>query len=337
MEGIAIQDGKVYGFVQSPIRNPTTLANGALNEMRNVRVVEFDPATRATRQFLYVMDNPVATGAANTRADKIGDVTAVPGGFLVLERDDDAVPEDSLDTISKKIYATSLTGATDISNVGPFVVNGASKTVDQMTIEELASVGVVPATKKLHVDLAQAGYAGVEKIEGLTLLPNGQLALVNDNDFGVAGIVIDNVTGKYTIAPGYQPEEVVLGIVDVPGLDASDRDGAINIRSWPVFGMYQPDAIARFTVGRSSYLITANEGDARDWLGFAEESRVARRPHGVRRYDPSLTRVRRVCEQSRLHRRSSDAAEFEGPWTGRRDLHRCKRQPNARPARRRRK
>jgi hypothetical protein len=37
------------------------------------------------------------------------------------------------------------------------------------------------------------------------------------------------------------------------GLDASDRDGPnntgrINIQNWPVFGMYQPDAIASFTV-----------------------------------------------------------------------------------------
>lgn len=276
MEGIALQDGKIYGFVQSPIRNPATLGNAALNAMQNVRVVEFDPATRTTRQFLYVMDNPPAIGSDDTRADKIGDVVAIPGGgFLVLERDDDAVPEDPIETISKKVYAASLSGATDISNLGPYVVGGVSKSVDQMSIAELTAVGIQPVTKKLHVDLAQAGYAGVEKIEGLALLPSGQLALVNDNDFGVAGIVIDNATGRFTLAPGYTPEDVVLGIVNVPGLDASDRDSQINIRNWPVLGMYQPDAIARFKAGRSNYLITANEGDARDWPGFAEEARVS--------------------------------------------------------------
>lgn len=276
IEGLAIQDGKIYAFVQSPIRNPATLANGALNAMKNVRIVEFDPATRATRQFLYIMDNPAAVSADDTRADKIGDVAAVAGGgFLVLERDDDAVPADPIETITKKVYATSLANATDVSSLGSFVVNGVSKSVDQMTADELASVGVIPATKKLHVDLAQAGYAGTQKIEGLTILPTGQLALVNDNDFGVAGIVIDNATGTFTIAPGYVPEDVVVGLVNVPGLDASDRDTAINIKSWPVFGMYQPDAIARFRAGRSSYLITANEGDARDWTGFAEEARVS--------------------------------------------------------------
>ena len=59
------------------------------------------------------------------------------------------------------------------------------------------------------------------------------------------------------------------------GIDASDRDGAVNIRAWPVFGMYQPDAIAAYTAGGQTYLVTANEGDARDWAGLREEARVS--------------------------------------------------------------
>jgi 2',3'-cyclic-nucleotide 2'-phosphodiesterase/3'-nucleotidase/5'-nucleotidase len=58
-------------------------------------------------------------------------------------------------------------------------------------------------------------------------------------------------------------------------LDASDDDGAIDIRRWPVFGMYQPDAIANFRHDGKSYLITVNEGDAREYDAFAEEERVA--------------------------------------------------------------
>lgn len=58
------------------------------------------------------------------------------------------------------------------------------------------------------------------------------------------------------------------------GLDASDRDDAINIANWPVKGLYLPDAIAGFTRNGMNYLITANEGDARDYDAFAEEERV---------------------------------------------------------------
>ncbi len=59
------------------------------------------------------------------------------------------------------------------------------------------------------------------------------------------------------------------------GLDASDRDGAIDIRPRAnVFGMYQPDAIAAYSVLGRLRLVTANEGDARAYDGFGEESRV---------------------------------------------------------------
>lgn len=48
------------------------------------------------------------------------------------------------------------------------------------------------------------------------------------------------------------------------GLDVSDVDGIeIEPRS-NVFGMYQPDAIDAFSASDGTYLITANEGDARD-------------------------------------------------------------------------
>jgi DNA-binding beta-propeller fold protein YncE len=72
------------------------------------------------------------------------------------------------------------------------------------------------------------------------------------------------------------------------GLDASDRDGPgggplVNIRAWPVLGMYQPDGIAAYTSGGRTYLVTANEGDARDYPGLREESRV-----GALALDPAV-------------------------------------------------
>lgn len=69
------------------------------------------------------------------------------------------------------------------------------------------------------------------------------------------------------------------------GLDASDRDNAINIANWPVFGLYQPDAIASYRVRGQTYLVTANEGDAREYTAYLEEVRV-----GASRYrlDPTV-------------------------------------------------
>jgi 2',3'-cyclic-nucleotide 2'-phosphodiesterase / 3'-nucleotidase / 5'-nucleotidase len=52
------------------------------------------------------------------------------------------------------------------------------------------------------------------------------------------------------------------------GLDGSRDDRAIGIRPWPVLGMYMPDAIAAFRSGNETLLVTANEGDAREYEGL---------------------------------------------------------------------
>lgn len=73
-----------------------------------------------------------------------------------------------------------------------------------------------------------------------------------------------------------------LGVKDhmAPGnaLDVSDRDGAIRIGNWPVKGMYQPDAIASYQRDGETYIVTANEGDSRDWSGYSEVSRLRSLP-----------------------------------------------------------
>jgi hypothetical protein len=95
----------------------------------------------------------------------------------------------------------------------------------------------------------------------VTLQENNAVAVIN-----IPAATVETVTG--------------LGLKDysLPGnaLEASDRNatGPINIRNWPVHGMYQPDGIHAVTVQGRRYYVTANEGDARDYAGFAEEARV---------------------------------------------------------------
>ncbi len=57
-------------------------------------------------------------------------------------------------------------------------------------------------------------------------------------------------------------------------LDYTNKDDAINIVPAPLVGMYQPDSIASFDYYGETYIVTANEGDARDYDGFSEEVRV---------------------------------------------------------------
>ena len=124
------------------------------------------------------------------------------------------------------------------------------------------------------MDLNEAGYNQVQKVEGLTLINPQTLAVLNDNDFGVANIIV-NPDGTFTL--NYQSEPIQLGIIETTGngLDASDRDAKINIRQWPVKGMYLPDAIASYKIDAKTFLITANEGDAREYIpGLVEAVRL---------------------------------------------------------------
>ena len=72
---------------------------------------------------------------------------------------------------------------------------------------------------------------------------------------------IDLVTAqvKRLIPLGYKDHGVVGN-----ELDASDRDGGIQIRQWPgLMGVYQPDTIRLYESGGNRFLLTANEGDSR--------------------------------------------------------------------------
>lgn len=68
-----------------------------------------------------------------------------------------------------------------------------------------------------------------------------------------------------------------LGLKDhsLPGneLDAKDN-GEMEIENLPLLGFYMPDAIDTFTVNGQSYIITPNEGDARDYDGYSEEVEI---------------------------------------------------------------
>ena len=272
-EGIALDNGRLYAFVQSPLRNPTTLSNGVLNASKNVRVLEFNPATLATRQFIYILDNADLGLGTNTRADKIGDAVAIGAGeFLVVERDDDDVNNDAPALVEKKIYRFNFNGATDVTTKTG-LIGSTGKTVDQLTRAELQANGIQPIAKMLHVDLPKAGYGQVQKVEGLTMINAQTLAVINDNDFGVANITV-NPGG--TFVHNAPPEPIQLGIIEVAanGLDASDRDTKINIRQWPVRGLFLPDGIASFSIDEKTYLITANEGDSRVYPTFSDPTAV---------------------------------------------------------------
>jgi DNA-binding beta-propeller fold protein YncE len=162
----------------------------------------------------------------------------------------------------------------------------------------VVDIGDSPAATLTTGNVTTLGFEGLEMPEGVRIFgPNASPA--QDLEPEYVAISADSRTAFVTMQ-----ENNAVAVVDLTtpaitailplgykdhslpgnGLDASDRDGAINIANYPVLGMYLPDAIAYFEVGGAGYLITANEGDAREWAifdenedlvaGYVEETRI---------------------------------------------------------------
>ncbi|WP_298118032.1 choice-of-anchor I family protein [Flavobacterium sp.] len=69
-----------------------------------------------------------------------------------------------------------------------------------------------------------------------------------------------------------------LGTKDVSqpgnGMDISDNNGQVLIANWPIQAFYIPDAVANYSVAGTNYIVTANEGDEKEYTGFTERTTV---------------------------------------------------------------
>ncbi|AUD00568.1 esterase-like activity of phytase family protein [Spirosoma pollinicola] len=199
MEGLTITpDGKtLVGLMQSPMYNPSS---GAITGSTVIRIVTFEIATGLTKQYVYLMENASLTGCSDIAA--ITNTT-----FLALERDGDYGGNPVKPATFKRVYKFDLAGATDISD--PTNSDGG-KLYNGLTVEQLKdkaglqTAGVIPVTKTLVFDLL-TGISPVyphDKAEGISILSATQLAISNDDDFGVVDNGKNGFTAKILPATG---------------------------------------------------------------------------------------------------------------------------------------
>ncbi len=185
-------------------------------------------------------------------------VTFTPDGRYVLvanegepNDDYDVDPEGSVSIIDLSGGVANLTQA--------HVQTASFVKFNNRPIDPLIRIFGPNATVAQDLEPEYIAISADSRIAWVTLQENNALAII---DIASANVVALRALGlKDHSQPGN-------------GLDASDRDDAINIANWPVHGMFMPDAIAAFTSRSQQYLLTANEGDARDYDGYAEEARV---------------------------------------------------------------
>ena len=106
------------------------------------------------------------------------------------------------------------------------------------------------------------------------------IAVSADNSTAYVTCQENNAIAVLDIASAKITKVLDLGVKDLSNpdfaLDASDKDDSIGyLRNYDnVFSYNMPDAITITSIKGVEYLITANEGDSRDYAGFSEEKRV---------------------------------------------------------------
>jgi alkaline phosphatase len=95
------------------------------------------------------------------------------------------------------------------------------------------------------------------------------VAVTADSNYAWVGLQEANAVAIIDLRRNAVRNILPLGLVNHSNpnsiLDASDRDGGIHLTTEPMFGARQPDSIALVQWNGKDYLLTANEGDARDF------------------------------------------------------------------------
>lgn len=106
--------------------------------------------------------------------------------------------------------------------------------------------------------------------EYITISADSQKAWVSlQENNAIAEINLTNTTIAEVWALGTKD-------ISIPGngMDISDNNGQVLIANWPIKAFYLPDGIASYTSGGQNYIVTANEGDEKEYTGFTERTTV---------------------------------------------------------------
>jgi hypothetical protein len=178
-------------------------------------------------------------------------------------------------------YTTDPVGSVSIINLAGGI---ATPTVQEASFTTFNSQ--INALKASGVRIFGPGSSVAQDFEPeyITFSGDGTKAWVTlQENNAIAVVDIATATVESILPLGVKDYNNSVNTTNPNALDASDRDvngtsaggGKIAIQNWPVFGIYQPDAIASYTVNGQTYYVTANEGDTRDYTGFREEVLVS--------------------------------------------------------------
>jgi hypothetical protein len=206
-----------------------------------------------------------------------------------------------------------------VANEGEPNSYGQANSVDpEGSISVIEIAGLIPTASTLQLTVTTAGFtsfnsqASTLRAQGVRLPGIGSTTVAQDLEPEYITVSEDSRTAWITLQ-----ENNAIAVLDIPsktitsiralglkdnnlpgnGLDVSNEDGGTNtnsgtptikIANYPIKSMYMPDGVTSFRIGTRTYLATANEGDAREYVGVTTVGATTT----VSRDDP---RVRDFC------------------------------------------
>ncbi|MCC6574144.1 MAG: choice-of-anchor I family protein [Planctomycetes bacterium] len=148
--------------------------------------------------------------------------------------------------------------------------------------------------------------------EYLTFSPDSATAWVTCQE--------NNAIAQLTIATATITNIYPLGVKNhaAPGneMDSADQNNPplprIQFCNWPIQGLYLPDAIKSYTVGGTTYLVTANEGDQREWGTVNEDTALNAVTLDTTGYDADVTFLQNNAIAGRLRVSTYAGAQTDG-------------------------
>ncbi|MDA0891656.1 MAG: choice-of-anchor I family protein, partial [Proteobacteria bacterium] len=102
------------------------------------------------------------------------------------------------------------------------------------------------------------------------------IAFSADSTTAYATLQENNAVAIIDLASAEVTTVLGIGFKDygLPGneIDASNKDDGVNLNSWSIFGTYMPDGFDAYDVNDVTYLVTANEGDGREYVSDATDA-----------------------------------------------------------------
>lgn len=260
---VNVESTQISVFDLSDIDNPVeeapiTISSGAPNSVavnKGRLAIALEAEVKQDFGFIQVYDTNSLTLIESFQVGALPDmVTFSPNGKYIVSANE-GEPDD--------LYLNDPKGTISI-------IDTESNTVSTLDFDGFNAMEVSLEEQRFRVFGPNATLAQDVEPEYVAISNDSETAWVTlQENNGIAKVNLLTKTIETIYPLGYKDYNAAGNEID-----PSDKDDVKALGNVPVYGMYQPDAITYVKIGGTDYLITANEGDARDYDGFSEEERV---------------------------------------------------------------